>query len=867
MLKYDFLLGKTLCFCIVFFCSCASDVYESEINQHKDRITTAINVKEVKASGNYNLSRGETKAPAMQTIKMEGAAGDMFVRFTSAAGISENDNSMRTESRGQLITNDNFYDDYGFFVYEYLSTDTWTNSSIVSATTPNIVNERVLKSRNWATNEFWPGSGSHLALYGYAPYNASGVSLLPSSTTVGKPTFHYVVPTQAVNQSDLLVSEDDAYVSGSNEDGGVDVPGDYNAIKYLKFKHACTAIRIAVGDQMAPCTIKKIAIKGVYGEADYNYGAGTGLNMGAWENYSTTKYNYELTSDFVVTATDKNKIINTGKYAFMLLPQTVPAGASLEVTIDDGETHVLKANISNNQWDAGYSVTYYLSTASTNEDYILSVSTGNPSIPGTGGNSSFSVQSYKQTFYGSQTPVAWEATYSIGTDPLTYNTPGSVVTAFTNYGAGGTTAQSSTISFGAAVPASDPTTNTHTADLRSRAVVSDVDLAAGGETANCYVVTQPGTYKFPLVWGNAIKGGVANTSAYNSDTFVDYKGNKIKDSDNGPYIYNKYQPRDAVIVWQDAPDLVTPSSVKLDTDKHYIEFEVKPENICQGNCVIAVRDENRTIMWSWHIWVTDYNWESTVEIKGSNGIFDWFTYPVGFCDAETRKSSPYDIFLHVIQPESGKKSSVSYNIGVLTKVYGNNAPYFHWGRKDPLVPSTGFSSGNKDVEAFYYSTTNTIESKDISVTIRNPHSYNVDTGNESLELWNVGNTSTSIAFTAVIKSVYDPSPIGFHVPSPGCYQGWNEAGRISYDYTSGRHGAFVGQYDSSSANKIFFHSLGWKNGANNSGEWERTGYYCSATPASTQNALRLYFDPTINAFDTNNIYSRRWSGLVRPVKD
>ena len=866
MSRYYYILKNTLpALVLLFYCSCASDVYESEINRHKNRITTAINLEEVKASGNSNLSRGETKAPIMKTMKMEGAVGDMYVRFTSAAGISEKNYIQSEESRGKLITNDNFYDDYGLFAYEYLSTDSWTNSSIVSATTPNIVNERVLKSRNWATNEFWPGSGSRLALYGYAPYNAAGVSQLPSATTVGKPSFHYVTPIQAVDQSDLLVSEDDAYVSGSNEDGGVDVPGDYNAIKYLKFKHACTAIRIAVGDQMAPCTIKKIAIKGVYGEADYNYGAGTGLNMGAWENYSTTKYNYELTSDFIVTATDKNKVINTGRYAFMLLPQTVPAGASLEVTIDDGETHVLKANISNNQWDAGYSVTYYLSTASTNEDYILSVSTGNPSIPGTGGNSSFSVQSYKQTFYGSQTPVAWEATYSIGTDPLTYNTPGSVVTAFTNYGAGGTTAQSSTISFGAAVPASDPTTNTHTADLRSRAVVSDVDLAAGGETANCYVVTQPGTYKFPLVWGNAIKGGVANTSAYNSDTFVDYKGNKIKDADNGPYIYNKYQPRDAVIVWQDAPDLVTPSSVKLDADKHYIEFEVKPENICQGNCVIAVRDQSLEIMWSWHIWVTDYDWENAIEIKSSGKSFFWMFAPIGFCDAETRKSIPSNINVHIRQNESGKVSSTSFNIGINSKKYGNNAPFFQWGRKDLLIPANGLSNSAKFVSSLIYNTNASINTTDISVTIRNPHAYNSSTGNTSLELWNVGNNVSTINFNTVNKSIYDPSPIGYHIPCSAIYDDWEESGRSSWQSAEGKTGRLLYQYSGGLGQRVLFHALGWKNGVGSYSSVQTYGPTWSAGPDG--GASGSYVDLTSDKFWRRLSYPRSSGFIARPVKD
>ena len=376
-------------------------------------------------------------------------------------------------------------------MYEYSQSLTWASS--YSIVTPFVVNERVFKSTNWTTNEFWPGTGSKLAFYAYAPYNAPGITSLPIASTAGKPKFHYVTPTQAINQNDILVNEDDAFVATTNEDGGVDVPGNYNAIKYLKFKHICTAVRIAVGDQMAPCTITNIAIKGVYGEADYNYGAGTYLNMGAWENYSTDTSDFELDADFDVSATDCNKIINDGKYAFMLLPQIVPVGATLEVTINDGEEHILKANIEGDQWDMGYSVTYYLSTSYTNSNYILSVSSSETDIDGDGGNSDYSVQSYKQTFYGSQVEVPWVASYTIDDDPTVFTNEGNTVTDFTKSSDGSLIATYYDISFGGAIPLSDPTINNHTANLRLRPVVSNVNLAAGGETANCYVVSQPGT--------------------------------------------------------------------------------------------------------------------------------------------------------------------------------------------------------------------------------------------------------------------------------------------------------------------------------------------------------------------------------------
>ena len=481
-------------------------MFESDTQEVKNRISTAINIEQVKVSTDQNLSRSEDRAPEMRTFKVEGTKGEMFMRYTAATGIygkNISDAQLNANSRGKMITTAAFYDDYGLFAYEYPGTQIW--NSVYATATPSIVNERVLKSTSWMTNEYWPGVGSRLAFYGYAPYNATGVTNLPTASTTGKPKFHYTVPTDVTVQNDLLVSEDDAYIVSTNEKGGVDVPGNYNAVKTLKFKHACTAVRLAVGTQMAPCTIKKIAIKGVYGAADYNYGAGSNLNEGAWQNFSPDLCDYELNEYFIVLGTDQNKIINDGKYVFMLLPQTVPSGATIEITLNDGAEHVIKANISGSEWKMGCSVTYFLTTSTVDDNYILTVSSPETQIPGTGGSSSISIQSYKQTFYGSQVAVPWETSYTIGSDPTEYTTKGNTVISFTNAGVGSITSQNYTVSFKNTNYYSDSATNTHTADLRSREVVTNVNLAAGGETANCYVVTAPGTYSFPLVWGKCHK--------------------------------------------------------------------------------------------------------------------------------------------------------------------------------------------------------------------------------------------------------------------------------------------------------------------------------------------------------------------------
>ena len=53
-------------------------------------------------------------------------------------------------------------------------------------------------------------------------------------------------------------------------------------------------------------------------------------------------------------------------------------------------------------------------------------------------------------------------------------------------------------------------------------------------TANCYLVNAPGIYSLPLVYGNGIKNGGSNTSAYNKSHFKNHRNAEITD----PYIYN-----------------------------------------------------------------------------------------------------------------------------------------------------------------------------------------------------------------------------------------------------------------------------------------------------------------------------------------
>ena len=114
-------------------------------------------------------------------------------------------------------------------------------------------------------------------------------------------------------------------------------------------------------------------------------------------------------------------------------------------------------------------------------------------------------------------------------------------------------------------------------DISGRLSAGDepVDLSAEG-AANCYIVTEPGTYKFLVVKGNSglSPGTVAG----------------------------------AGILWEswNNGETVTPGSVIADVSAAdgWIVFRT-PATLHPGNAVIAATDSAGSILWSWHIWIPE----------------------------------------------------------------------------------------------------------------------------------------------------------------------------------------------------------------------------------------------------------------------
>ena len=345
-------------------------------------------------------------------------------------------------------------------------------------------------------------------------------------------------------------------------------------------------------------------------------------------------------------------------------------------------------------------------------------------------------------------------------------------------------------------------------------------------TANCYVVTHPGYYKFPLVYGNAIKNGATNAIAYgegtNSTTFVNHLGNKI----TNPYIYKnlnnnsvELEANSAELVWQDAENLI--SDIDLSIDKHYIQFEITKENIQQGNAVIAVKDGS-DIMWSWHIWVTNKN------------VYETYTY--------------------------GDYKFMPISLGQRETDQGTTCTFYQWGRKDPFKGATANGQAPDNMEAqSSYNSSITNPGKFIKGTNSSTYLHNWFSGNLK-DLWNVGNSSTSSTTNTSQKTIYDPSPVGFKVPPPAAFYKEMLVRNSTNDFTEGYKGAVDGDFWRA------FGYLGWDTGS--SADVGAYGYFWSCGPveySSNRYGWGLGFES--GSVNPQSYNVRSYGFPVRPVSE
>jgi len=304
------------------------------------------------------------------------------------------------------------------------------------------------------------------------------------------------------------------------------------------------------------------------------------------------------------------------------------------------------------------------------------------------------------------------------------------------------------------------------------------------ESANCYIVSETGLYKFKAVKGNS------NESVGNVAT--------------------------ADVLWEtfgsDVPPIAGDLISGVCHKDGYIAFEVN-KTFKEGNAVIHAKDAEGNIIWSWHIWMTDKPQEQ-----------------VYFNDAGT-----------MMDRNLGATSATPGDVGALGLLY-------QWGRKDPFLGSSSISSNAvaKSTIAWPSAVSSDSSNGTIVYATANPTTF-IKYNRDNYDWHYTGSSSTDNTrwtTSGSSKSIYDPCPSGWRVPDGGRAGVWAKAlGSSSYSntYNSTDEGMnFSGKFGSDQT--IWYPASGCRDNVDGSLlNVGRNGYCWSASPDS-YNAYNLGFD-------------------------
>ena len=551
------------------------------------------------------------------------------------------------------------------------------------------------------------------------------------------------------------------------------------------FNHTLTAIQFKTGANLpAGVTIKSISFKNIYFKGKHFIGT---IGEHAWAVDQTQKRDFTLTLNYSSDGTT-GKDITTPDNTFFLLPQTLPSDAVLEVTMMiNGQLKTLKKAINGKTWKQGEKIVYNLSSSTiTQEMFTLeAVATGTANYDGSG-NITYNIKSTKKDGFGNSSFVPWTMEFSTdGGNNWTTNKP-DFLTLTTQENNGDLTAKSYTATF---APQVKTLGGTSAEILKAREIKNDLDLSyvdvlgntmTQQSTANCYVIHNPGTYKFPTIYGNAMKNGADNKSAYTSTK----SGSSILSpflGAHGPITKPQIDRiNNACLIWQDTQNLI--SNISFDSANQYVKFEVNKATIHNGNAIIAVRDNSNTILWSWHIWVTEEDL-TPIEIENYQHLtYNILPVNLGWCGLNNDYYKQREVLVKIKQTEGNKVQEVTLRQTKFKLSHRDgNCPYYQWGRKDPMLPGDGI--GDVDKECFttdanykFKYGSEGLNTNDIKEYIRNPHKFNIkyDMDDRYYNLWSTDNDEV------VIKSVYDPSPVGYSLPADNAFTGFTTTG----DYTN-----------------------------------------------------------------------------------
>ena len=830
-----------------FIHSCADDeLYHPRLSD--DKITIQASVSDVWLSGKSSRS-GESEARGTEVtngykVESESASEPLYI-FESVSDRFESTASEQShpQSRGAVVENQAAFDQTIMGVYAY-----YTHHTEQPFYMENIPYGKTGDSWKSQGDEYlWPiapNDENVLQFFAYSPYNATdseGKSLLNVTKSGNDVTIHYSVPDSLKDQHDLLISDlTNIEDIASAQKNGLN----------LNFHHALTSVRFitdkydGAGDTspgMYPGVVTNVTIRNIVGEASYN------VSTGEWivgENQQLRDYSFKCASAIKENpgdvennfASTQNDILGKQGFTLMMIPQSSMSRNGnkpiIEITFTDKATQTERVYTKelDIDWKQGTSNTYYISTSNMHTEYTFyvekieddsrkiyacgNVGVDSDKMPYVRVSSYYTV--YQLNDNGEMVnkgtcPAKWQSIVAVKDVSGNYIDVGSHPSWLKPLlaGDGKLGIDPLTMDIPIEVSALEYKIISSEKDQLSIAEhVYNYDLSTNGgkqkrNTANCYIISNPGTYRIPIVYGNAIKNDVTNESAFKyQGTQANTLANFVRHDNNpitNPWIHKNMASDGSYFVPYTA-ELIRLQSVggceirSLDiyidgNGDYFISFEIPSSGIAPANALIAVKDKNGKILWHWHLWITNLfsnansqSLSTTVNV----GSYELLRWSMGQLCAYQRAFSErvFNVAFRQFDTHNNMKAEIIKEFCQLG--YNSDrfeqALYYQFGRKDPVYDELYYRmvtySGQPEVslERVPFQTSNHKEPlgedntvliydnrKTIGETIQNPIEIHNSDGhaytNTYSNLWNNG------TITSPIKTVYDPCPPGYMVPA------------------------------------------------------------------------------------------------------
>ena len=796
-------------------------------------------------------------------------------------------------------------------------------AATISTTPTWFYNEATKSDGNLVNDIRWQWDLNHARFFAVYPQVTStypNITLSPN-TYAGTPFVNFAVDADVAKQKDLMT----ACTGDVEYDSFAGITPETN----LNFQHALTAITFAVGKNLSlNKTIDRVELQNVQTRAKYTlptiYGA-----AGTWDlTASPTRGTVTLSGLSVSTNLAENTTIigNHGEnFTFMMIPQPIQ-GKNIKAVIHCADGTTITSTLKGDDWQPGTTRQYKLTQKNSNRYHIVATSPYYDAIYTDTETDKYTVRSWREdinpvTNRIVQTPVAWkvvkyEESADNGATWINRGTtkPAWITALSIDEGAGGTAGEQGTATLKPDIKDNLKSYNDVLKNATPKGTASNpFNLANPGsgatnyiaETANSYLISAPGHYCIPLVYGNGVKNNNATTTGYVSSApatpwspytsdiilhrFLDHRDQPI----NSSYI-NVQNSGDkatqASVVWMDLPDLVTIGNNPIKTyhGVDYVEFAVAKETLKNGNAVIAVKNNAGTVMWSWHLWFDHADALTPITYKNHDGVIYKFTKrTLGYAyrkDESTTYTQPRKARITVEQ-QGGLNQTKETAQFIITQYNGSSkepaiATFYQFGRKDALpgtdtfYPSNGYSleTNNNNNQGYSYGYAIQHPEKMLPSFVKDYY-FGGWCSKAYSNTWSTNNKNIEERSNAtVIKTIYDPCPAGSHMPASLAFTGFTvsgSAGNVHYGQIN-NVGAWNEGWNFKTGignSTVFFPAVGIRNFEDGTlfrlGE---NGFYWTAFPASS--AIQA-FAMTMHSWEVSPIgYAGRVNGgSVRPVAD